>query len=55
VLGLVQFMLVLDVTVLSFGIAAALLAVGAFLVLMLLEQVTAQPRNPLAELDPDRH
>jgi EmrB/QacA subfamily drug resistance transporter len=41
--------------VLSFRIAAALLAVGAFLVLMLLEQVTAQPRNPLAELDPDRH
>jgi EmrB/QacA subfamily drug resistance transporter len=40
--------------VLSFRIGAALLAVGGLGVLMLLEHVTAQPRNPLAELSPDR-
>jgi EmrB/QacA subfamily drug resistance transporter len=40
--------------VLSFRIAAALLVVGGVLVLALLEHVTAQPRNPVAELTPDR-
>jgi EmrB/QacA subfamily drug resistance transporter len=39
--------------VLSFRIGAALLAVGAVLVLVLLDHVVAQPRNPLAELSPD--
>jgi EmrB/QacA subfamily drug resistance transporter len=39
--------------VLSFRISAALLALGGVLVLMLLEHVTAQPRNPVAELSPD--
>jgi EmrB/QacA subfamily drug resistance transporter len=38
---------------LSFRVGAALLVVGAVLVLVLLERVTAKPRNPLAELDPD--
>jgi EmrB/QacA subfamily drug resistance transporter len=37
---------------LSFRIGAALLAVGAVLVLVLLEHVTAQPRNPAAEITP---
>jgi hypothetical protein len=36
---------------LSFRIGAALLAVGGVLVLIVLEHVTAQPRNPVAELD----
>ena len=40
--------------VLSFRIGAALLAVGGVGVLALLEHVTAQPRSPLAELNPDR-
>jgi EmrB/QacA subfamily drug resistance transporter len=40
--------------VLSFRIAAVLLVVGGVLVLALLEHVTAQPRNPVAELSPDR-
>ncbi len=35
---------------LSFRIGAALLTVGGLLVLALLERVTAQPRNPIAEL-----
>jgi EmrB/QacA subfamily drug resistance transporter len=39
--------------VLSFRISAALLAAGGALVLILLEHVTAQPRNPAAELSPD--
>ncbi|HEX9537794.1 MAG TPA: MFS transporter [Streptosporangiaceae bacterium] len=39
---------------LSFRIGAALLAIGGVLVLVLLEHVTAQPRNPIAELSPDR-
>jgi hypothetical protein len=38
--------------VLSFRVAAALLAVGGVLVLLLLEHVTAQPRDPAAELGP---
>ncbi len=37
---------------LSFRIGAALLAAGGVLVLILLEHVTAQPRNPAAELTP---
>jgi hypothetical protein len=37
---------------LSFRIGAALLAAGALLVLVLLEHVIAQPRNPVAELTP---
>jgi predicted MFS family arabinose efflux permease len=40
--------------VLSFRIGAALLAAGGVLVLVLLERVTAQPRNPAAELSPDQ-
>ena len=39
--------------VVAFRIGAALLAAGAVLVLVLLERVTAQPRNPAAELTPD--
>jgi EmrB/QacA subfamily drug resistance transporter len=39
--------------VLSFRIGAALLAAGGVLALVLLEHVTAQPRNPAAELSPD--
>ncbi len=39
--------------VLSFRIAATLLAVGGVLVLILLEHVTTQPRNAVAELSPD--
>ena len=38
---------------LSFRIAAGLLATGGVLVLVLLERVTGQPRNPVAELDQD--
>jgi hypothetical protein len=40
---------------LSFRIGAALLAVGGVPVLVLLEHVTAQPRDPVAELSPKRH
>jgi EmrB/QacA subfamily drug resistance transporter len=38
---------------LAFRAGAALLAAGGVLVLILLEHVTAQPRNPVAELGPD--
>ena len=38
---------------LAFRLGAALLAVGGLLVLILLEHVTGQPRNPAAELTPD--
>jgi predicted MFS family arabinose efflux permease len=38
---------------LSFRIGAALLAAGGVLVLILLEHVTARPRNAVAELSPD--
>ena len=38
---------------LAFRLGAALLAAGGVLVLILLEHVTAQPRNPVAELTPD--
>ena len=40
--------------VLSFRISAVLLVAGGVLVLALLEHVTGQPRNPVAELSPDR-
>ena len=39
---------------LAFKIAAALLLVGGVLVMLLLEEVAAQPRNPAAELTPER-
>ena len=39
---------------LAFRIAAALLLVGGVLVMLLLEEVAAQPRNPAAELTPER-
>jgi EmrB/QacA subfamily drug resistance transporter len=38
---------------LSFRIAAALLAAGGVLVALLLGRVNAQPRNPIAEVDPE--
>jgi hypothetical protein len=39
---------------LAFRIAAALPVVGGVLVMLLLEEVAAQPRNPAAELTPER-
>lgn len=39
---------------LSFRIAAGLLVLGGILALLLLERVTAQPRNQLGELTPER-